>query len=473
MMPELDPIKFGTSGWRARIADTYTFANVRRLTRAVAEHLKQTGEATHGAVVGYDTRFASEDFAAAAAGVLAQAGIRSRLAVAAVPTPTVAHTVIHHRAAAGITITASHNPAPDNGFKLSAPTGGPALPEVTRAIEARVAGLGDPGGMSIAEARAAGLVESVDFAPAYLEQCRRMVELDRIRAARLRVVVDVMYGPARGYLDLLLEEAGCEVTLLHGARDVMFGGHPPEPAEEYLGELIRTVREQGAHLGLATDGDADRFGIVDRDGTVLAPNPILALVLRHLLLHRGWRGGVGRSVATTHLLDALAGRYGCEIHETPVGFKYLGDLITHGRAMFGGEESGGMSLKGHAPEKDGILACLLAAEVAAVEGAALGAVLERLYGEVGRLLSIRVNIPLSDSVRRELPARIASPPTALGSHAVKRVQTTDGLKLHLDGNAWVLVRPSGTEPVARLYVEATDAATLETLRDAARQHFFA
>ena len=249
-----------------------------------------------------------------------------------------------------------------------------------------------------------------------------------------------MYGPARGYLDRLLEEAGCEVTLLHGARDVTFGGHPPEPAEEYLGELIGTVREQGAHLGLATDGDADRFGVVDRDGTVLAPNPILALVLRHLLGHRRWRGGVARSVATTHLLDALAARHGSELHETPVGFKYLGDLITQGRAMFGGEESGGMSLRGHPPEKDGILACLLAAEVAAVEGAALGDVLERLYAEVGRLLSIRVNVPLSEGVRRALPGRMAAPPAALGSWAVRRVQTTDGLKLHLDGGAWVLVR---------------------------------
>src|SRR5262249_54411555 len=202
-------------------------------------------------------------------------------------------------------------------------------------------------------------------------------------------------------------------------------------------------------------------------------DPILALVLRHLLLHRGWRGGVGRSIATTHLLDALAARHGCELHETPVGFKYLGDLITHGRAMFGGEESGGMSLKGHVPEKDGILACLLAAEVAAVEGAALGVVLERLYKEVGRLLSVRVTVPLSDAVRGALPARIAAPPTSIGSRAVTRVQTTDGLKLHLDGGAWVLVRPSGTEPVARLYVEAPDVATLETVRDAAKRHFFA
>jgi phosphoglucomutase len=468
----LDPIRFGTSGWRARIAEGYTFANVRRLTRSIADHLRESGEAHQGVVVGYDTRFLSEDFAAAAAGTLAQAGVPCRLAVAAVPTPTVAHAVLHHRAAAGITITASHNPAWDNGLKLSGPTGGPALPEVTRAVEARVGALPDPGGLPLAEARARGLVEAADFAPAYLAQCRRMTDLGAIRRAGLRVVVDVMHGPARGYLDRLLEDAGCQVTLLHGARDVTFGGHPPEPAEEHLGELIRTVRARGAHLGLATDGDADRFGVVDRDGTVLAPNPILALVLRHLLVHRGWRGGVARSVATTHLLDALAARHGCELHETPVGFKYLGDLITQGRAMFGGEESGGMSLAGHPPEKDGILACLLAAEVVAVEGLALGAVLERLHGEVGRLVSVRVNVPLSPAVRLALPGRIARPPAALGRWTVRRAETTDGLKLHLDGGAWVLVRASGTEPVARLYVEAPDPATLGAVRDAAARHFF-
>jgi len=469
----LDPIKFGTSGWRARMADTYTFRNVRRLTRAIADHLRDEGEAGRGVVVGYDTRFLSEEFAAAAAGVLAQAGVPCRLATRAVPTPTVAHAVLHHQAAAGITITASHNPAEDNGLKLSGPSGGPALPEVTKAIERRVADLADPGGMPLAAARAGGLVEPTDFAPAYLAQCRHMVDLDAIRRARLKVAVDVMHGPARGYLDVLLAEAGCEVTLLHGERDVTFGGHPPEPAAEHLQELIGTVRSRGADIGLATDGDADRFGVLDRDGTVLAPNPILALVLRHLLGHRGWRGGVGRSVATTHLLDRLAARYHVPLHETPVGFKYLGDLITHGSAMFGGEESGGMSLRGHPPEKDGILACLLAAEVAAVERSSLGEVLHRLYAEVGPLLSVRINVPLSEAVRGALPARIAAPPVALGGRAVSRVQTTDGLKLHFADGAWLLVRPSGTEPVARLYVEAPDAATLALLQDAGTRHFFA
>jgi alpha-D-glucose phosphate-specific phosphoglucomutase len=473
MSVTLDPIRFGTSGWRARIADTYTFANVRRLTGAIARHLTESGEAGRGVVVGYDTRFLSEDFAAAAAGTLAAHGIRSRLAVRAVPTPVVAHAVAHHRAAAGINITASHNPAHDNGLKLSGASGGPALPEVTRAIEARVAGLADPGGLALDQARSRGLVEDADFAPAYLDHCRGLVDLGAIRRARLRVVVDVMHGPARGYLDRLLEEAGCEVVLLHGERDVLFGGHPPEPAEEYLGETIAAVHAHGAQLGLATDGDADRFGVVDGDGTVLAPNPVLAIVLRHLLRHRGWRGGVARSVATTHLLDALARRHGCPLHETPVGFKYLGDLITQGAAMFGGEESGGMSLRGHPPEKDGILACLLAAEVVAVEGVGLGTVLERLGEEVGRLVSVRVNVPLSDAVRRALPGRLADPPARLGEWPVGRVQTTDGLKLVFASGAWVLVRASGTEPVARLYVEAPDEATLSALRDAAERHFFA
>ncbi|HEV8309104.1 MAG TPA: phosphoglucomutase/phosphomannomutase family protein [Methylomirabilota bacterium] len=470
--PPLTPIRFGTSGWRARIAGDFTFANVRRLTAAIAEHLVESGEAGRGVVVGYDTRFLSEDFAATAAGTLAAYGVRSLLSVRDVPTPVVAHAVRERAAAAGITITASHNPAPDNGIKLTGPTGAPALPEVTKAIEARVARLSHGKAISLDEARTRGLTQDADFAPAYLAHCRKMVDLDVLGRARLRLVVDVMHGPARGYLDHLLREAGADVTLLHGERDVTFGGHPPEPAEEHLGPLIAAVREQGAHLGLATDGDADRFGIVDRDGAVIPPNPILALVLRHLLRHRKWRGGVARSVATTHLLDALAAAYGCPLHETPVGFKYVGELITQGAAIFGGEESGGMSLKDHPPEKDGILAGLLVAELTAVEGVSLGALLERLYGEVGRLLSIRINVPLSEAVRRALPERIATPPPSLGGARVLRVQTTDGLKLFFDGGGWVLVRPSGTEPVARLYVEAPDDATLGRLRDAALGYFF-
>ncbi len=469
----MDPIKFGTSGWRARIADEFTFANVRRLTAAIAEHLGESGEAGREVVIGYDTRFLSEEFAAAVAETLAAHGIRSLLSVRDVPTPVVAHAVTHRGAAAGITITASHNRGEDNGLKLTGPSGGPALPEVTRAVEARVATIAEGKALPLAEARRRGLVVDAEFGEAYLGHCRKMVDLATIGRGRLRVVVDVMHGPARGYLDRLLEEAGAEVTLLHGERDVTFGGHPPEPVQEHLGALIGAVRDRGAHLGLATDCDADRFGIVDRDGTVIAPNPTLALVLRHLLRHRGWRGGVARSVATTHLLDALANSHGCELLETPVGFKYLGDLITRGAAMFGGEESGGMSLRDHPPEKDGILADLLVAEVAAVEGVSLGALLERLYGEVGRRLSLRVNVPLSEAVRASLPGRIAAPPGALGGLRVERVQTTDGLKLHLTGGAWVLVRPSGTEPVARLYVEAPDQMALGRLRDAALAHFFA
>lgn len=464
-------IRFGTSGWRARIADQFTFDNVRRLTQAVAGHLVEAGEGGKGVVVGYDTRFLSERFAEAAAEVLAGNGLPVFLSTRDVPTPVVAHAVLDRGAAGGVNITASHNPGEDNGVKVSGSHGGPILPEVARAIEARVAALPGWRTMPLGEAREKGLVTDADFSEAYLAHCRRLLDLAAIGRARLKVVVDVIYGVARGYLDRLLQEAGAEVILLRGERDVTFGGHPPEPAAEYLAPLIEAVRASGAHLGLATDGDADRFGVVDRDGTVFAPNPTLALILRHLLRHRGWRGGVARSVATTHLLDALARAHGCPLLETPVGFKYLGDLITRGEAIFGGEESGGLGLQGHPPEKDGILANLLVAEVVAVEGASLKALLERLYGEVGRLLSVRVNVPLSEQVARDLPGRLATPPGTLGGWEVRRVETTDGLKLHFDGGSWCLVRPSGTEPVARLYVEAPTDADLARLRDAALEHF--
>ena len=472
MKVEWPPLAFGPSGWRARIADEFTFANVRRLTGAIALELRGSGRTAGGVVVGYDTRFLSEEFAAAVAGVLAGAGIRSWLALASVPTPVVAHAVASRGAGAGITVTASQNPPEDNGLKLSGPTGGPAAPEVTRAVEGRVANLAPPDGLDLTEARRRGLVEDADFAAAYLRHCRELLDLGAIRRARLRVVVDVMHGPARGYLDRLLEEAGAEVTLLHGERDVRFGGHPPDPVAAHLGDLIAEVRARGAHLGLATDGDADRCGVVDGDGTVFPPNPILALVLRHLLVRRGWRGGVARSIATTHLLDRVAERHGATLLETPVGFQYLGDLITHGTAMFGGEESGGMSLRGHPPEKDGILAGLLVAELVAVEGTGVSGALARLHDEVGAVVSDRINVPLSDGMRASLPGRLATPPDRLAGRPVVRVQTTDGLKLHFADDAWVLVRPSGTEPVARLYVEAPDAAAFDTLREAALAHFF-
>jgi len=318
------PIQFGTSGWRDIIAENFTFANVRLVTRAIAEYVLSQGRPGSGVVVGYDTRFLSEAFAAEAAAVLAAHGVQVFLCDRDVPTPVVAYEVVRRGAAAGLNVTASHNPPEYNGLKLSDSSGGPAQPAVTDRIEARVRELlGEPEAPcpTLQEMETKGLVVRIDPRPAYLARLRELVDFKAIAAAHLTVAVDLLFGTARGYLDQALREAGCDVHVLHDSRNPAFGGHAPDPSEENLQELAVAVRSGGCHLGLATDGDADRYGILDRDGSFIEPNYILALLLRHLIKARGWRGGVARSVATSHLVDAVANHLGVPLYETKVGFK--------------------------------------------------------------------------------------------------------------------------------------------------------
>lgn len=463
-------ITFGTSGWRGVMAEEFTVANVRRAVIAIATYLRSAPGWERGVVVGYDTRFFSDRFAGVAADLLSQHGIEVFLSHRDVPTPTVAHGIIHRKAAGGINFTASHNPPEYNGLKFSGEDGGSAMPEVTRVIE-RLAESVDPEATVPPGPR--GSVQTVDLGAPYREKLWQLVEGKVIRRARLKVVVDPLYGPSRGYLDALLAEMGAKVVVIHGQRDVLYGGHPPDPSRENLAELGRAVLENKADLGVATDGDADRFGIVDGDGKFLDPNHLLALIYRHLWERRGMRGGVGRSIATTHLLDALAQRYGEACHETPVGFRYLGQLISDGKILFGGEESAGCSMAGHVPEKDGILACLLAAEIRATEGRSLHSVLAGLFDEVGGHYPLRVNLPLTPSLREGLSAKLASPPGVLDGRRVVQVQRLDGVKLVFEGGSWILFRPSGTEPVVRLYVEAFSEAEQGRLVRAARSYLAA
>ena len=463
-------IRFGTSGWRARIAGDFTFSNVRLVSQAVALLWKDEAD-RRPVIVGYDTRFLSEQFAAEAARVLAERGLRVFLSNRPIPTPVVAHAITTEQARGGVNITASHNPPDDNGIKVSGPTGAPLLPEATRELEALIQRL-SMSQPTTKKTVKTGTIESRECVSAYLEHLGRVVDLSTLRRHPFTVAVDVQYGTALGILDRALVEAGAHVRCLHGWRDVTFGGHRPEPTPETMGELIAAMKEEHALLGLATDGDADRFGVVDRDGTILSANQFLAVVLYHLVKYRGWRGGVARSVATTHLLDAIARAYDCPVVETPVGFKYLGDLLLTGQAIFVGEESGGMSLRGHLPEKDGILAGLLAAEIIATWDQPLRSLVEAIHSEVGPKWSTRVDVPLTPEMTARLKARLASPPERIGPYRVQRHSTIDGLKCFVEGEGWVLVRSSGTEPLARLYVEANSSKELEGLRVAAQRHFF-
>ncbi len=468
-----EKIKFGTSGWRGVIADDFTFNRVRAATQAIADHLVAEGLKDKGVVVGYDTRFASERFAAEAVKVLAANGIRSFLSNRDVPTPAVAFDIIRRKAAGGINFTASHNPPEYNGLKFSPAWGGPALPETTKDIESRANALCDKNTipvMALAEARQKGMVEDADLRKFYLDDLRKKVDFDPIKKAKLKIGIDLLFGTGRDYLDSALRDAGCAVTALHCQRDALFGGHAPDPSEENLAELAGVLKKGRFDLGLAVDGDADRFGVVDSDGTYINPNQVLALVLDYLCRTRGWKGGAARSIATSHLVDAVAKKHGIEVYETGVGFKYIGDLLVKGKIIFGGEESAGMTIKDHVPEKDGILACLLVAEMASSEKKPIRELLKRLYKEVGTILDGRINIRLTEANRKAVGERLSQPVGELGGLRVKGKKTTaDGTKYMLEDDSWVLMRASGTEPVVRVYVESGSEEKVKDLIEAGKK----
>ncbi len=463
-------LAFGTSGWRAVIADQFTFANVRLVARAIADYLADQRLGGRPVIVGYDTRFLSDRFAREAAEVLAERGWHVLLAERDVPTPVVSHAILDRRAAGGVNITASHNPPEYNGVKFSPAWGGPALPETTRWIEARIAALGDdsevPG--AARSAKPPGSIESFDPRDAYLAHLRTLIDFAVIRAAKLRVAVDVLYGTARGYLDALLKAEGSDVTVLHEQRDPLFGGSAPDPSERRLTDLAALMREGRYHLGLATDGDADRFGVLDTDGTYVTANEVLALVVNYLIDTRGAKGGVARSVATSHLVDAVAARHGREVYETGVGFKYIGRLIADGKLVAGGEEAQGLTIGGHVPDKDGIIACLLLTEMVARTGKPLRQQLAELTALVGPRHYRRVDRPLAPSEATALTARLKGLSTIGGFPIARRAEVEGILKFYFDDGSWIIIRPSGTEPVVRLYAEAPAIERVEALIEAGR-----
>ena len=468
-------IKFGTAGWRAVISDEFTIDNVKLVTQAIANYLKEEAIGDkQQVVVGYDTRFMSENFAKVSCRVLAANGIKALITIRDVPTPAFAYEILERRTSGGINFTASHNPPEYNGIKFSPSWGGPALPETTDAIEKNcvllMEGKSPIRDISWEEGKEEGLIEYVDPRPGYIKRVSQLVNLQEIKRARLKVAVDLMHGTGRDYLEAVLKEAGCEVKVLHNWRDVLFGGSPPEPSLAYLRELVNTVKEEKCDLGLATDGDSDRFGIVDRDGTFISPNQVLALLLNHLAKSRNWKGVVARSVMTTSFIDAIAKIYDIQVKETPVGFKYIAQVMRQNGMVIGGEESGGLTIRGHIPEKDGILACLLIAEMVACEGKSIAEILDGLYRKVGLFLSERINFHLREDEMETLKARLRKDlPREIAGLKVERIVELDGLKFLLADGSWLGIRLSGTEPVARLYVEAHGRGELEKLKEAGKK----
>ena len=464
-------IKFGTSGWRAVMADEFTFANVRRAVTGIARYAASQKPQGARILVGHDPRFLGETFCDLAAQILIQHGITPVLIPQPAPTPAIAFEVIRLRADGAINFTASHNPPEYNGIKFSTPDGAPALPEVTRQIEASVPadGVEPP---PLAPRATPPASESIDVRPAYLARLRDIVDLDVIRKASLRVAYDPLWGAARSYPDRLLREAGITVSTVHDSRDVLFGGHAPEPDDHLLDSLRQQMRESGAHIGISTDGDADRFGILDQDGTFLQPNYVIALLFDYLVESRGWKNGVAKSVATTNLINALAGQLQVPLYETPVGFKYIGELIKQDKIAIGGEESAGLSIRHHVPEKDGILAGLLCCEMVARRGKTLQQQLRELFGKVGSYFPRRENFRLTPQVKEKFTEKLQAEPREFFGHKVTQVVRTDGLKLVLDDGSWVCYRLSGTEPVVRVYAEARSADGLQKLIAAAEQWVF-
>jgi phosphoglucomutase len=460
-------IKFGTSGWRAIIADEFTFANVRLATEAIGRYVKRRNNSPI-LLIGYDTRFASEDFGREVARVLSSQNIRARLCSQAVPTPAVAFTIIHERLDGAINITASHNPGEYNGLKFSTPDGAPALPEVTSEIENEIVQL-QRSNWQFTSTPNEKLIEKVDIAAAYLRDLATKVDFDKIRRAHIGIAYDALHGSGAGYLDGILRQENIPAMALHTNRDVYFGGHHPEPADEQLGELKIVMKQNGLKLGLATDGDADRFGVLDEGGEFIYPNELISMLVDYLIESRGWEGGVARTVATTHLIDRVAKLHHRELLETPVGFKYIGEYIKEGRIILGGEESAGLSVRGHAPEKDGILACLLVTEMVSSRRKSLKNQLNDLFSRVGEVYNRRLNVKLDPAISARVKQKIASDIQEFHGRRIVAQNRVDGLKLLFDDGSWVLMRPSGTEPVVRYYAESTSAADLEQLLEYGKQ----
>ncbi len=472
------PIKFGTSGWRGIIADDFTFPNVRIAVGAIAEHVLSR-KRNPTLLVAHDTRFFSEEFARTAAVELSARGVEPLLCSGATPTPAVACEVRRRKIDGAINFTASHNPAEYHGLKFSAADGGPALPEVTHDIEARAARLyartAERKTSAFPSPHDTAAFEPVDIAPPYLAQLAELVRFSELKKKNApRIVYDALHGCGAGYLDRALAEhgvSGCET--IRAERDVLFEGSGPDVSESNLALLSETVIAHKAHhkstVGLATDGDADRFGIVDAQGTWISPDHILGLLYDYLIESRGWKFDAARSVATSHLLDAVAAKHGRKVHQTPVGFKYIGQLILKDAIALGGEESAGLSIRGHVPEKDGILACLLVAEMIAARQAPLDEQLRALFRRVGReYWPLRTNLHLPEDVKHRAVERLKSDFSEFLGRRVAQEDRTDGLKLIFDDGSWILLRLSGTEPLMRVYTETPSQAESARLAEKAR-----
>lgn len=476
---KLTPIRFGTDGWRARIAEDYTFANVERVTQAYADFLRQEDETAKAnkknnvedlshapsVVVGYDRRFASEKFAERAAEVLAGNNFIVTLFDTDVPTPFVSWSVKESNAAGGVMITASHNPPIFNGFKIKAPFGGSAFPETTRAVEALL-DKNQPQTAPLSNAHTRNDERAAWF-ESYRQQVACYVDLERVKNTKARVIVDPMHGAGGRWVESFLKGGTLEVETIRAERDALFGGINPEPIDQNLASLKARVSETKALVGLATDGDADRVGAVSDLGETMTMHEVVPLVLLHLARNRKMSGGVVRTFSQSVLTKRIAQAHNLKLHETPIGFKYVADLMLREDILLGAEESGGIGVKGHIPERDGILNSLLFLEAIIAAGKTPSEMVKEMHREFGEFYFNRRDLHCEVARGQALVASLAqTPPAEIAGHKVSNVETLDGTKLLFNDESWLLFRQSGTEPMLRIYAEATSKMKVKELLDA-------
>jgi alpha-D-glucose phosphate-specific phosphoglucomutase len=462
-------IKFGTDGWRAVISETFTFGNLRLVAQAIADYVLEENGPTPSVVIGFDTRFLSDRYAAEVARVMAANGITAWLARADTPTPAVSYAIVNKQATAGVMITASHNAPRYNGIKLKASYGGSASPKQNRRVEQllerNLEQAHGPNLMDLDLAIGEGKIIKFDPSWAYYEHLSTLVDLDIISNGELRVVADGMYGSGRGAIGEMLARGRSRVHNIRHEMNPGFGGIHPEPIVKHLGLLMSTIQAGHWQVGLATDGDADRIGAVDARGEFVDPHRIFGLVLRYLLQKRGLRGKVVRTVSTTRMIDRIAQAYELPLVETPVGFNHIADLMIANGVVMGGEESGGMSIQGHIPEGDGVLMGLLLLEVMAEAKVPLHVLVEDLLAQYGPAQYARTDMKLARPVAKSdmVKMLVETAPSQIEGVAIEDIQTTDGVKYYLNDGSWLLIRPSGTEPVLRVYAEAPDDERVKAL----------
>ncbi len=466
------PVQFGTDGWRGIIADDFTYDNVRLAASAIAQYVLQKEQPERGVCIAYDTRFGSREFARLAAETVASAGIPVRLAGQITPTPALSYAVKHLGAAGGVMITSSHNPFQWNGVKYKASYGGSGSPSIMAFIESY---LGKP----LPRAAISASITETDFLSPYVDAISRFADLKRIAQAKQKYAIDCMYGAGRGVLSGIFRHAGIEHIEIRGEIDPLFPGINPEPIEPHIRALQDTVLEHQCQAGLCTDGDADRIGAVDENGAFVDAHKIYAVLLEWLLQRKQWPGGVTRAFNTTKMLDRIAAKHGRTLYEHGIGFKYVCDLMLTKEILIGGEESGGIGITCHLPERDGLLNALLLANVMAEEGRTLGQLVSALQQEFGEHQYGRLDLHISDEIKKSAIARATAGVSKFAAMPVLRVETLDGIKFYLDNpeagkepraaETWLLLRASGTEPLLRIYAESCSKESVAALLQAGRE----